>query len=326
MAAGHIETRHLYLPEVDEETGMLRNEDPKELNDKFKRGILDIGVKAAINALKASNTSINEIDQLIAVTSSGFAVPGASSILARGLGMKDSLHRLDIVGMGCNAGMSALYSAAQAIKADKNITTLLVCCEVNSASYVIDETVRTGIVNSLFGDGAAALVLKGENAHRHSFHPAGESAQPKFTILDFETFTIDEQWDAMRFDYNEEQNKWSFYLSKDIPFVIGENMKNPVNRLLKRRGMDKKNINHWVLHTGGGAVIEGAKKSVGLNENQVRHTRSVLRDYGNLSSGSFMVSLERLYQEGTVQDGDYGMLIAMGPGSTIEASLVKFLL
>ena len=129
----------------------------------------------------------------------------------------------------------------------------------------------------------------------------------------------------MRFDYNEEQNKWSFFLSKDIPFVIGENMKHPVNRLLERQGLHKSDIKHWVMHTGGGAVIDGAKKSLGLEEHDVRHTRSVLRDYGNLSSGSFLVSLQRFQSEGKLASGDLGFLIAMGPGSTIETALVKFI-
>ncbi len=54
------------------------------------------------------------------------------------------------------------------------------------------------------------------------------------------------------------------------------------------------------LHTGGGAVIDSVKLSLGLEEHDVRHTRSVLRDYGNISSGSFLVSLERLLAEGAV--------------------------
>ena len=184
--------------------------------------------------------------------------------------------------------MSALYSAATAVKADPDITTLLVCCEPNSAGYVKDETVRTGIVNSLFGDGASAMVLKGERAFSaHAAKPA-ENADaknpPAFTIVDFEAYTIEEHWDAMRYDLNEEQNKLSFFLSPDIPFVVGRNMNVPVDILLERHGVTMDDIDHWVLHSGGGAVIDGALKSLKLTEHDVRHTRSVLRDYGNITS------------------------------------------
>ncbi len=95
-------------------------------------------------------------------------------------------------------------------------------------------------------------------------------------------------------------------------------------RLLKRHGVARTAVRHWVLHTGGAAVIQGAKEGLNLTEHDVRHTRSVLRDYGNISSGSFLVSLERLLQENVVRDQDLGVMVAMGPGATLEASLVRY--
>jgi alkylresorcinol/alkylpyrone synthase/polyketide synthase Type III len=50
----------------------------------------------------------------------------------------------------------------------------------------------------------------------------------------------------------------------------------------------------------------------------------VLRDYGNVSSGSFLFSYERLLDEGVVADDDYGVMMTMGPGSTIEMALVRW--
>jgi uncharacterized protein YpbB len=50
----------------------------------------------------------------------------------------------------------------------------------------------------------------------------------------------------------------------------------------------------------------------------------VLRDYGNISSGSFLVSLERLLAEGCVSAGDRGVMVTMGPGAQIETALLEF--
>ena len=50
----------------------------------------------------------------------------------------------------------------------------------------------------------------------------------------------------------------------------------------------------------------------------------MLRDYGNLSSGSFLFSYERLLAEGVTRPGDYGVMMTMGPGSTIEAALIQW--
>lgn len=83
-------------------------------------------------------------------------------------------------------------------------------------------------------------------------------------------------------------------------------------------------IDHWVVHTGGDAVINSLVKNLGLQEHDVRHTRSVLRDFGNVSSGSVLLSLERLLQEGVARPGELGIMIAMGPGASIDASLMQW--
>jgi alkylresorcinol/alkylpyrone synthase/polyketide synthase Type III len=128
----------------------------------------------------------------------------------------------------------------------------------------------------------------------------------------------------MRFDWDDGAGKWSFYLDRELPQVIGVNVREPVARLLARNGLGFPDIRHWVLHTGGGAVIDSVRNGLGLREHDVRHTRSVLRDYGNISSGSFLVSLERLLAEGCISDGDRGVMITMGPGAQIETALLRF--
>ena len=320
LRAPHIRTRHLYLPGPDPGTGQLFAESPAELHAKFRAGALDIGVRAIRDALDAAGVSPADVGYLVCVTSSGFMVPGLSSLFSRELGFSASLLRADVVGMGCNAGLNGLNPLVQWARNHPGRVAVLVCCEINSAIYVRDETPRTGIVNSLFGDGAAAAVLT-TGAGRGS-GPVPSGALP--WVLDFESFCIPEQWAAMRFDWDDDAGKWSFRLSREIPYVIGFNVREPVLRLLARNGLELPAVRHWVLHTGGGAVIDAVKLSLGLSEHDVRHTRSVLRDYGNISSGSFLVSLERLMAEGSVSPGDLGVMVTMGPGAQIEAALVRF--
>lgn len=323
LAAKHILTRHLYLPEPALGQTAIADESQEMLNEKFDQGVLDIGVRATRQAIADSPFKKSEIDFLVCVTSSGFRVPGLSSIIARALNLKPELYRLDVVGMGCNAGMSGLKTAQALAKEGKK--GILLCCEINSAIYVRDESIRTGIVNSLFGDGAAAVVLAGADLlENNQFSSVQSAGGIKAEILGFESFSIPNQWGAMRFDWNQEQKKWSFGLSKEIPFVVGDHLKFPVVKLLEKNGLRTSDIQHWTIHTGGAAVIEGAKKSLGISDFDVRHTRSVLRDYGNISSGSFFVSYERLMQEGCIKNQDLGVLIAMGPGATLEACLVRY--
>jgi 3,5-dihydroxyphenylacetyl-CoA synthase len=325
LRASHIQKRHLYLPATDTGTGRLVPESAADLHAKFRTGALDIGSRAIRSALDAVSLSPADVDYMLCVTSSGFMVPGLSSLFSRELGFDRRLLRADVVGMGCNAGLNGLNPLVQWVRNHPGQVALLVCCEINSAMYILDETPGTGIVNSLFGDGAAAAVLTtyaGIGTGPALSGPVLSGPVP--CVIDFESFCIPEQWAAMRFDWNDDAGKWSFYLDRDIPYVIGFNVREPLERLLRRNGLDFSAIKHWVLHTGGGAVIDSVKLSLGLEEHDVRHTRSVLRDYGNISSGSFLVSLERLLAEGCVSAGDRGVMVTMGPGAQIEAALLQF--
>lgn len=320
LRAPHIQKRHLYLPESDPITGRARKESQPDLHRKFHDGALDIGARAIHNALDAAGLTVADVDYLMCVTSSGFMVPGLSALFVRELGFDPRVQRADIVGMGCNAGLNGLNPVVQWARNHPAGVGLMVCCEVNSANYVVDDTVRTGIVNSLFGDGAAAVVVGSRSVYAGGVRPSRSTP----AVVDFESFCIPDQWQAMRFDWDEAANGWSFFLDRDIPYVVGFNIREPLERLLARNGLDVSAIKHWVVHTGGGAVIESVKLSLGLDEHDVRHTRSVLRDYGNISSGSFLVSLERLLAEGSVATGDRGVMITMGPGTQIETALLKF--
>jgi len=169
----------------------------------------------------------------------------------------------------------------------------------------------TGVVNSLFGDGAAAVAVRQDG---------GDSWQAGPLVVDFESHIIPDAIMAMR--YTLEDTKLSFFLGRDIPYEIGANVEKPVNRLLGRHGLKRKDIEHWVVHSGGAKVIDAVEYNLGLTDHDVRHTIAVLKNYGNLSSGSILFSFRELCREGVVREGDLAVTIAMGPGTTIETALL----
>src|SRR6185369_2168538 len=113
---------------------------------------------------------------------------------------------------------------------------------------VFDHTVRTSVVNCLFGDGAAATVVTVRGR-------ADEPPRPK--LLGFESHIITDAIGAMRFDYDG--SKYSFFLDKEIPYVLGENAHIPVNRLLERFDLKRRDVAHWIIHSGGRKVIDSIK-------------------------------------------------------------------
>jgi 3,5-dihydroxyphenylacetyl-CoA synthase len=307
----HIERRYLHLPQPKAAGGMPE-ESSLELWKKHRAGTLLMGADAIARALKPIGASVLDIDYLVCVTSTGFLCPGLTAHFIKELGFRPDVHRVDVVGMGCNAGLNALQPMANFCALNQDKLGLQLCVEVCSAAYVFDGTIGSAVVNCLFGDGAAAVVVGAKRG--------GCRLGPR--LLGFQSHIIPSAIEAMRFDYDG--NKYAFHLDRDIPYVIGENVATPVGALLSKCGLKRRDVAHWVVHSGGRKVIDSIKYSMGLSDHDVRHTQGVLSDYGNLSSASFLFSLDRLMHDEQVASGDHVVLITMGPGSTIECSLGRF--
>lgn len=313
FGASHIDGRYLVLPEADADG--RPTETQAQLLTKHRRWSLRLGAEAIERCLEKVGLTTGDIDFLCCVTSTGFLLPGLTAMFVKHLGFRVDCHRADIVGMGCNAGLNGLNPTVSWAQSNPGGNALMVCCEVNSALYVYDDTVNTGVVNSLFGDGCAAVLVR-----------AHEQDEPQFAprVLGFKSHLIPDAWDAMMYIWDEAQGKFSFQLARDVPYVLGLNADIPVSNLLASHGLKVRDISHWLVHSGGKKVIDAIKYTVGITAHDVRHTTGVLRDMGNLGSGSFLFSLQRLLDERVVRRGDYAVMMTMGPGSTVETALIRW--
>jgi alkylresorcinol/alkylpyrone synthase/polyketide synthase Type III len=311
---GSIASRHLILPPRDAHGRLLR-ESQGQLLDKHR----EWGIKMAAEAMDKSLANIGrtpaDVDYLCCITTTGYLTPGMSARLMKHRDMRSDCARLDVVGMGCNGGLNGLAPVCAWAETHPGKLAVLICVETCSAAYVFDGTMRTAVVNSLFGDGAAALAISTDPHLAESPHPL---------VLKASSHIILEALEAMRYDWDDSQGLFSFYLDPQIPYVIGANAETALNRLLSGTGLDITDIDHWLVHSGGKKVLDALRINLGLSRHDVRHTTSVLRDYGNLSSGSFLFTLERLNRENVVQPGEYGVITTMGPGSTIEMALIQW--
>ncbi|MGZ2361626.1 type III polyketide synthase [Streptomyces sp. 372A] len=306
-----IDRRFLNVPPYGGD-GRPTMETQGELLAKHKARGTEMGARALQSCLKRIGAAVSDIGYLVCVTSTGLLTPGFSALLIRELGIPTDCGRLDIVGMGCNAGLNALNATTGWASANPGRIALMVCIEVCSAAYVFDGTMRTSVVNSLFGDGSAAIAV------------SRDRERPGPQVLKYASCIVPDAVDAMRFDWDDEQGKFSFYLDRDVPYVVGAHAEGVIANLLRGTGLRRSDIAHWLVHSGGKKVIDSVSVNLGLTRHDVRHTTDVLRDYGNLSSGSFLFSYEQLLREGATRPGDYGVLMTMGPGSTIETALVRY--
>jgi 3,5-dihydroxyphenylacetyl-CoA synthase len=309
-----IDQRHLNLPEFRDD-GRPQEERQGDLLRKHRRCAIELGSAAIRACLEPQSFTLSDVAYLCCVTSTGFLTPGVSALLCRELGLPKDVRRLDVVGMGCNAGLNALNATSNWALADPGRLAVVLCVEVCSAGYVFDGSMRTAVVNSLFGDGAAAAAIVAEDA---GYAPLAAS------IVKYDSCLITGAMDAMRYDWDTAQNKFSFFLDPQIPYVIGAHIEEALAGLLAGTGLRRSDISHWIIHSGGKKVIDAIKVNLGLSPYDLRHTTSILKSHGNLSSGSFLFSYERLLLEQRVEPGDYGVMITMGPGTTIESALVRW--
>ena len=126
----------------------------------------------------------------------------------------------------------------------------------------------------------------------------------------------------MRFDWHPGHHRYHFFLSKDIPYILGVHAGTPVQRLLEGGGIRKGDVEHWVT-TRAAAGHRRDQMKLNSSEHDVRHTRSVLRDTAT-SRACSLVSYERLMEEDIVRPGEYGVMMTMGPGAKIETALLQW--
>jgi predicted naringenin-chalcone synthase len=309
---GGIEKRFLALPERDPEGGPA-HESQGELLEKHRREGIEMGKRALQRCLDSAGMDVSDMAYLCCVTTTGLLTPGLSALISHELDLPRACARLDVVGMGCNAGLNGLNAVRNWAEANPGRLGVMLCIEVCSAAYVFDGTIETAVVNSLFGDGSAAVAIV-----------AGVPASPAPRILKFSSLLITEAIGAMRFNWDDAFGKFSFYLDRDVPYVVGAHAERVISSLLEGTGLRRNDISHWIVHSGGKKVIDAVRINLGLSKHDVRHTTTVLSNFGNLSSGSFLFSLKLLLEENLAYRGDYGVLMTMGPGSTIETALIQW--
>lgn len=322
FANSHIKKRCLNLPRLQEalqndraEEPML-SEDPDILASRHRQGVISLGSSALREALQKAQLAVQDLDYIVCVTSTGFLCPGASALLTKELGLAETIYRLDVVGMGCNAAMNGLQPLVNFLRLNPQKVGALVCVENCSSAYVVDEKMVTAVVNSLFGDACAALIVAGSQCSKTEVNPD----LPQ--IVDFESQIVVEAQETMRFEHK--QGRLAFFLDKDIPYFLGQNAHKPVRRLWERNHLKKRDISWWLVHSGGKKVIDSLKMNLGLSDYDLRHTVDILADYGNISSCSVLYSLGRLSAENVAVSGDYATLITMGPGASIETALLRW--
>jgi len=126
-------------------------------------------------AVAASNKTIEDwgglpadITHVVAVTCTSTANPGFDSLVCRKLGLKNSVRRLLLHGVGCGGGLAAIRVAQEmllgAIHQQVPARVLIISCELPSIFSRVEldamnQSQRPNVAAALFGDCSAGLIL-----------------------------------------------------------------------------------------------------------------------------------------------------------------------
>jgi alkylresorcinol/alkylpyrone synthase len=298
-----VTRRHFAIDDLD----TFWEESPDVRVARFTRWAVNLGSQALQAVLRQNHFPPEKIFALVVNTCTGYLCPGLSTYLIDELHLNRNLRAYDLVGSGCSGAIPNLQMCQSLLpQAGEEEAVLCLSVEICTATMQMGNDTSLLISNALFADGAGAALIWNRPQGLRLVASAGCFA-PEFR-------------EDIRFVHK--QGQLHNQLSSRLPSLIGRVMAEPVGRLLAEHNLKVQDIRHWAIHPGGHKIIEAVKDKLGLTEDQVRPTREILRQYGNLSSASVWFVIQQLWETG-IRPGEWCLMLSYGAGMSVQAFLLK---
>jgi predicted naringenin-chalcone synthase len=274
---------------------------------RFVEEAMPLGKEALTACMADAGLGPDDIDAVTVVSCTGYATPGLDILLARDLGLPVDVQRLHVGHMGCYAALPALASVADAAAA-RGKTGLMLCLELTSLHIqpAADDAEQM-VAHALFSDAAAAVAVTPD--------------RPGLQIVDVIARTDAARSGLMTWDVTDLGFRMG--LSPQVPDVLGEHVVAVTDELLGRNGIGRSDVDAWAIHPGGPRIVDVVAQRLALPDEQVASSRDVLRSYGNCSSATVLLILDRIMAETPVAAGRHVVAMAFGPGLTLYAVLLR---
>lgn len=312
-----IHTRYSVIPDFNKERhewGFWGAEYPKTIpstsqrNEVYKIEAPKLAYEAAVKALKAWGGNPEEISHVISVSCTGMMAPGIEFDLVQLLKLKPSTQRLGINFMGCFGAFKGLSVAQAFAKENPKHRILLVCTEICSLHFQAEQTVDNILANSLFSDGAGAVIVGGDPEPHET---------PLWEIRNKGSIAVDNTIDKMKWEVGN--HGFHMKLSHTVPVFLGRHIA-PFVQSLTSSDFSYENCD-WAIHPGGKSIIQAIEKALKLQEGVTKASWDTLANYGNMSSATFLFVLQRLLGQKSSKKWTVG--VGFGPGLSVEGILLS---
>jgi len=234
--------------------------------------------------------------------------PGLDIDLVNSMGLKSTVSRSAINYMGCYAAFSALKIADAICQSDAQAKVLIVCVELCSIHFQRCKTDENMLVNALFGDGAAAVLVEQS--------PVGNT---NLEILNSHCDILPDGETEMA--WNIDDHGFQMKLSSYVPELIKTGIGKLTQDLLKKLQLDLKDVNQFAIHPGGKKILEVIEQELKLTKENNKHAYKVLCNYGNMSSPTVLFVLRSMLRE--LKNDEKILGVAFGPGLTLESMMFR---
>lgn len=283
-----------------------------ERNRTFIEVATDLGERVVRELLERVELPASDVQVLMTNTVTGVAVPSLDARLLNRLPFAASTRRVPLFGLGCVAGAAGLARAHDYLVGHPRDAVVFLTVELCSLTQQPGDSSLTNVIASgLFGDGAAAVLLVGDEHRLARGRPRIEATR---SCLFPDTERV-MGWDVV-------DSGLRIVLGKAVPELARTALPPAVHGFLHEQGWSLADVEHFVAHPGGPAVIDALESGLNLPEGALALTRECLARLGNLSSASVLSVLHEFQRSRRLVSGSRGLLFAMGPGFCAE--LVTF--
>ncbi len=279
----------------------------KDRNELFTKCARDMFVDLAEKAIsRCENTDFDEITHVVTVSCTGFFNPGPDYEIIKRLNLPKNIQRFNIGFMGCYAAFPALRLAHAICLADPSATVLIVAVELCTLHAQLDHGLDSILGGAIFADGGASVIVSAA---------APLPGQDVFELEHFESTLIPDSETAMAWTIGD--TGFEMVLSQYVPKIIESNIAEILTPILDEQGVSISDIQHWAVHPGGKSILDKIEASLGIG-NCMQESRSVLRQYGNMSSATVLFVLKEILEKPGDRLRESVLAMAFGPGLTAE--------
>jgi alkylresorcinol/alkylpyrone synthase len=268
----------------------------RDRTDLYVQNATDLLENVANALLEEAGLTKDDIDAIVVSSTTGIATPSLDALVIERMGLRRDIRRLPIFGLGCAGGVIGLSRAADLANARPGSRVLFLVVELCALTFRKNDLTKSNFVaTALFGDGAAGAILSTEG-EGPAFGASGE-------------YTWPDSLGIMGWEVEEDGLKALF--SQSIPTLVANDFTTILHAFLARNDLKLTDIDRFACHPGGAKVLDALEDAFQIERGALTESRSILRDYGNMSAVTALFVLERMDWR---KKNQRILMTALGPG------------